>query len=201
MPQEWPKKWQKDTHTKKKKERKKGECLAVIPEWLQTSSGSNLLLSKSYWTFFFLAPPPARGRFWVRDRTGATDTTCATAVATPDPQPVVPQGNFHGELFFFLFSLAASWHMAFPGQGSDPSCSLELRHGCGHAGFLNPVCRATDRTCNPALQRCHRSLCTTAGNPIMNFFWNWFLSCFPEAFSCGTRETRESSYIFLKHFH
>ena len=29
--------------------------------------------------------------------------------------------------------LVAPWHMEFPGQGSDPSCSFDLSHSCSNA--------------------------------------------------------------------
>lgn len=40
------------------------------------------------------AAPPACGSSWARDRTCATVANCTTAVATQDPYPTVPQGNF-----------------------------------------------------------------------------------------------------------
>lgn len=46
------------------------------------------------------------------------------------------------ELKFFF--LAALWHMEYPGQESDPSCSCNLRHSLGN--LLNPLCSARDRT-------------------------------------------------------
>ena len=63
-----------------------------------------------------------------------------------------------GFLFCFCFSFSAALrHMEFPGQGSDPSYSCNLRHSCGHAGSFNPLCWAGDRTCVLVLQR-HRYL-------------------------------------------
>ena len=58
-----------------------------------------------------------------------------------------------------LFSfLATQRHLAFPGQGSDPSDSWSLHHSCGDAKSLTH-CAGWDWTCVPALQRCSRSLC------------------------------------------
>ena len=43
----------------------------------------------------------------------------------------------HAMVYIFFFSfLATSWHMEFPGQGSDPSHSCNLRHSCGNTGSL-----------------------------------------------------------------
>ena len=42
-------------------------------------------------------------------------------------------------LFFFFF-LAAPRPMEFPGQGSDPSRSHDLRHRCGNTGSLTTHC-------------------------------------------------------------
>ena len=80
----------------------------------------------------------------------------------------------HMVVLFFFFSsfLAAHQHMEFPGQGSDLNHSFDL-------SFDLPTTVATldsyvtlldgDRTCIPALPRCHRSCCTTTGTPIFNF--------------------------------
>ena len=40
--------------------------------------------------------------------------------------------------FFFSFSVNL-WHMDFPGQESDPSCSCDLCHSCGKAWSLTPA--------------------------------------------------------------
>ena len=50
-------------------------------------------------------------------------------------------------ILFYLFSvLAASQHMEFTGQGSDPSCSLNWWHSSGNARSFNPLHWAGDRT-------------------------------------------------------
>ena len=65
-------------------------------------------------------------------------------------------------LFLFLFCfLVVPWHIEFPDQGSDPSCSCNL---C-HCWILHPLGWARDRTCIPALQRHCQSHCATAGTP------------------------------------
>lgn len=43
-----------------------------------------------------------------------------------------------------LFCLVATWHMEFPDQGSDPSCSCDLCHSCGSAGSVHQLCWAGD---------------------------------------------------------
>ena len=63
---------------------------------------------------------------------------------------------------FFSPFLAALRHMALPGQGSDPSCSLSLSLSCGNAGSFNLLCRTGDLTYIPVFPKCHRSSCTTA---------------------------------------
>ena len=57
---------------------------------------------------------------------------------------------------FFPFSILAV-HMEFPGRRSD------LSHSWSNSRSL--TYQAMDRTCIPALQRCHWSHCTTAGTP------------------------------------
>ena len=42
--------------------------------------------------------------------------------------------------------------MEFPGQGSDPSHSCNLYCCCNNARSFNPLCRAGDQTCVPALR-------------------------------------------------
>ena len=61
--------------------------------------------------------------------------------------------------FFFFFFLAAPTHMEFPGQGSDPSHSLNLSLSCGTAGSLThcagpgiePVSQHSQDTANPVV--------------------------------------------------
>ena len=57
--------------------------------------------------------------------------------------PQAASRTFH--FFFFpFFFFGHLWHMAFLGQGSDPSHSCNLRRTCGNAGSLNPLCPAGD---------------------------------------------------------
>ena len=42
-------------------------------------------------------------------------------------------------LKFFLSFLATTWHMKFPGQGSDPSCSYKVHSSCSNARSLTTV--------------------------------------------------------------
>ena len=44
-------------------------------------------------------------------------------------------------LFPFLFIFGLPWHMEFPGQGSDPSCSCNLSHSYSNAGSLTHCAR------------------------------------------------------------
>ena len=44
-------------------------------------------------------------------------------------------------VLFFPHFLAAPWHMKLLGQGSDPSCSLDLSCNCGNAGSLTHCAR------------------------------------------------------------
>ena len=59
--------------------------------------------------------------------------------------------------FFFFSFLTTPWHIEFQGQRSH------LGSSCGNTRSFNPPCWAGDGTCLLALQRCHRSCCTTAG--------------------------------------
>ena len=68
-------------------------------------------------------------------------------------------------IILFLF-LAASRHMDFPGQESDPSPSCNLYCSYGNAGFFNPPCQTKDQTCILALQR-HCQSCCTVGTPVI----------------------------------
>ena len=69
--------------------------------------------------------------------------------------------------FFFFSFLATPWHMEFPGQGSDPSCSCDLR--CSNARCFNPLCWAAGgQTCILVLQRHCRSCSATEGTPRQN---------------------------------
>ena len=49
--------------------------------------------------------------------------------------------------------------------GSDRSHRCNVLPQLWQCWILNPLCWARDQTCIPALQRCHRSCCTTAGAP------------------------------------
>ena len=64
--------------------------------------------------------------------------------------------------FFFSFSfLAALWHMGFPDQGSDLSCSCLWQRQ-----IFNPLCHSGYQTCDPVLQRCCWSYFIIAGTPV-----------------------------------
>ena len=52
--------------------------------------------------------------------------------------------GFQYQCYFVLFCfsfLATLWHMEFLSQGSEPSRSCNLHHGCGNAGSFHPLCR------------------------------------------------------------
>ena len=49
---------------------------------------------------------------------------------------------------FVCFWLPKKWHTKFPGQGSDPSCSCILRHGCNNTRSL--IHCARNWTCIPS---------------------------------------------------
>ena len=55
--------------------------------------------------------------------------------------------------------------MEFPGQGSDLSLVCDLGSKLQQRRILDPMCRAGDRTCVPALQRRSPSPCTTVATP------------------------------------
>ena len=75
------------------------------------------------------------------------------------------------KLLIFSF-LATPRHMEFPGQGSDPSLSLDLSCSGSHARSLTNCARAAeDRTCVPVCPRYHQSPCTTVGTPQLSPFW------------------------------
>ena len=69
--------------------------------------------------------------------------------------------------FGFGFFLAALWPMMFLGQGSDLSCSFDLRCSSGNARSFNPPCQVEDWTCVQVLQRHHQS---HRGNSKAKFF-------------------------------
>ena len=78
-------------------------------------------------------------------------------------------------LFCFSSFLATLWHMKFPGQGPDLSCSCNLCQSCRNTESLNSLHWAGDWTRVPVLQRLHRSHCTAAGTPAILFCNNWLL--------------------------
>ena len=90
-------------------------------------------------------------------------------------------------LLFFLF-LATPQHMEFLSQGLDPSCSCNLSCSCGNTRSLTYCTRPGNGTCDPALPRCCRSQCTTAGIPelyfyIVNFNFYTISTCFKSQWS------------------
>ena len=67
---------------------------------------------------------------------------------------------------FYLFTQVAPRHMEFLGQGSDPSCSGDLRHSCG--SNIRSLTHCVGLGIEPASQgspRCGWSCCPTAGTP------------------------------------
>ena len=76
---------------------------------------------------------------------------------------------------FVLFNLFISFldvpqHMAFPSQGSYPSCSFDLCCSCGTDGAFNPLCQPGDWICILVLPRCSHPHCTTVGTPQSLYF-------------------------------
>ena len=61
--------------------------------------------------------------------------------------------------------VATPWHMEFPGQGSDTSCSHDPSRSCSNAGSLTHCARLGIESCIPALPRCHQSCRATVGTP------------------------------------
>ena len=55
-------------------------------------------------------------------------------------------------LFFFSPFLAAPWHMEFPGQESDPSCSCDLSHSCNNTRSLTHCARPRIKTISQCSQ-------------------------------------------------
>ena len=66
---------------------------------------------------------------------------------------------------FFYLCLVTPPYLDFPGQGSHPSQRLWPKPQGQPCRILNPPCREGDWTCVPALPRCQRSPCPTAGAP------------------------------------
>ena len=62
-----------------------------------------------------------------------------------------------------FISAAPQWEFPKPQFWPTPQWQL--------CWILNPLCQAGDWTCVPALQRCHRSHCTTPGTPWSTFKW------------------------------
>ena len=58
-----------------------------------------------------------------------------------------PEGVFMSKLLLLFSFLVVPYHMKFPGQGSDPSCSRDLCCSCSNAGSFNPLHWAGDQTC------------------------------------------------------
>ena len=90
-------------------------------------------------------------------------------------------------------------YMEFPGQGSDPSCSCNLRHSGGKAGSFNPLCWMG---INPASWCCRDA---TMGAPeVLVFIRNttaWEASFWPQQVPAFHRQhdtyicTFQSDYI------
>ena len=80
--------------------------------------------------------------------------------------------SFHESwnLYFFLFFLFG-YPAAYGGPGPGIRSQLQLQPTLQlwQCGILNLLCRAGDRTCIPALQRCRWSCCVTAGTPEFIF--------------------------------
>ena len=88
-------------------------------------------------------------------------------------------------LFFFFSFLATPWHMEFPGQGSDPSHSCNLYCCCNNARSFNPLCRAGDQTCVPALRDATDPVAPEQEILFLNFYLIFILLLFlavPKAF-------------------
>ena len=92
------------------------------------------------------------------------------------------------EPFFFFFFSFLSWltaprHMAFLGQGSDPSHRCDLHHNCSTGSLTHRARPGIEPvSCKRPLQRCRWSRCTTAGTlsvssqPLRSA---WDRSCWP----------------------
>ena len=70
----------------------------------------------------------------------------------------------------FIFFFGCPGHMEFSDQG-DPSRSFDLCYCCGNARAIAHCARLGNRTCIPALPRCHLSCFATVETPhLQNSF-------------------------------
>ena len=79
--------------------------------------------------------------------------------------------------FFSFFGRPTAYGVPRPGIRFEPQ--LQTKPQPWQRQILNPLCRAGDQTCIPALPRRHRSCCTTAGTPVSSYFYSavafWYL--------------------------
>ena len=71
---------------------------------------------------------------------------------------------------FFLSFLATLLHMEVPRPGVRSELHLGPALQVWQCQILNPLCKAGDQTCVPALQRYHQSCCATMGTPVLQGF-------------------------------
>ena len=75
--------------------------------------------------------------------------------------------NEHLETNFFFSFLASLRHVKFLGQGSDLSHSCNIC--CCSCSKAESLIAGVGPNLCPVLQRCHVSLCATAGTPLLKF--------------------------------
>ena len=85
------------------------------------------------------------------------------------------QKNYHlNTLYIFCLFCFVLLACGVPGPRIISKPQLQLKLQLQPQQILNPLCRARDRTCNPALPRHHQSHCTTAGAPQCKIFENFY---------------------------
>ena len=72
----------------------------------------------------------------------------------------------HG-IYLFIFGHPVAYEVPRPGIRSEAQLWPKLQ--LWQRRILNSLCQARDRTCIPALPKCHRSHCTTAGTVFVLF--------------------------------
>ena len=81
------------------------------------------------------------------------------------------QGFFSFFLLFSFFSFGCPMAYGVPRPGIRSELQLRPRLQLWPCWILNPLCRAMDQTCVPALPRSLQSCCATAGTPAHHFCW------------------------------
>ena len=103
--------------------------------------------------------------------------------------------NLYSTIFFSF--LAAPWHMEFPGQVSDLSCSCELRHSCSNAGSFDPPCWAGIKPASLVQQKCCRFHCVTEETPYLTIFLKVLANAISQ--EKKIQISKEENFLFIEH--